>query len=374
MKLSVVILNYNVRYFLEQCLYSVEEAIRPFDAEIIVVDNASADGSGELMKERFPHIQYIYNKENIGFSKANNQGVELAKGEYVCILNPDTAVTNDTFIKTISYAESLDDLGALGVQLVDGTGNFLPESKRNLPTPRRAFLKLFGTRKTSGYYAESIEQAGTGPVDVLVGAFMLMKREVFRQVGGFDEDYFMYGEDIDLSYKLLNAGYRNHYLGSVSIIHYKGESTTRDSVYNRRFYGAMRIFFKKHYKGNYIMRLMVYFAVVVLRMAGRNGSSRSNGLKQPENVFLFSEELALRSSLSEVIDAPIKTTAKSVLSHENFQDSMLVFDGSYLSYSQIITVMRRLSNRGNIFRIVPAGSRFLIGSDRSDHKGTVLVF
>ncbi|HAT63110.1 MAG TPA: glycosyl transferase family 2, partial [Flavobacteriaceae bacterium] len=186
MKLSVIILNYNVRYFLEQCILSVQRAMRDLGAEIIVVDNASQDDSCAMVKQYFPSVILIENKENVGFSKANNQAVAVARGEYVCILNPDTAVAEDTFAKCISFAEMNKNLGALGIYYLDGTGNFLPESKRNLPTPTRSLLKILGIAGgRRGYYARYLNEKETGEVEILAGAFMFLKRVVYLEVGGF---------------------------------------------------------------------------------------------------------------------------------------------------------------------------------------------
>ena len=212
MTLSVIILNYKVRYFLEQCIRSAQAATINIESEIIVVDNNSGDGSCEMVRSMFPDIILIENKDNVGFSKANNQAVAIATGEYVCILNPDTAVTSQTFKHCLEIAYVTPDMGALGTYLMDGTGNFLPESKRNLPTPKASLLKLLGLTKS--YYAKRLGPKSNGEVAVLVGAFMFMKRSVYIEVDGFDEDYFMYGEDIDLSYKISKAGYQNNYTGT----------------------------------------------------------------------------------------------------------------------------------------------------------------
>ncbi len=216
MKLSVVILNYNVKFFLELCLKSVEQAITSIDAEIIVVDNDSLDGSCDMVKQKFPLVRLISNQDNVGFAKANNEGVKAAKGEYICILNPDTVVAEDTFVQLLEFAESKPDLGAIGCKLIDGSGKFLPESKRNVPVVKVALQKIFGNGKN--YYANHINVNEIGKVDVLVGAFMLMKKDTYNQVNGFDEDYFMYGEDIDLSYKLLHSGFHNYYYGETTCI------------------------------------------------------------------------------------------------------------------------------------------------------------
>ena len=223
-------------------------AAKEIDAEIIVVDNNSPDDSCEMIKRLFPSVKLIENKENFGFSKGNNIGVAEAKGEYLCILNPDTVVAEDTFRKILEFADSKSQLGIAGCQLIDGRGEFLPESKRHIPTPKVAFQKLFGN--TKNYYTNALKPNEVGETDILVGAFMVLKRTIYNEVGGFDEDYFMYGEDIDLSYKVLKSGYVNYYYGNTAIIHFKGESTLKDKVYAKRFYGAMGIFYNKHFKKN----------------------------------------------------------------------------------------------------------------------------
>ena len=187
MRLSVVILNYNVRYFLELCLKSVEAAIEDIEAEIIVVDNDSSDDSCTMVKELFPNVILIENKENYGFSKGNNIGVAKAKGEYICILNPDTVVAEDTFSRILNFTKTEDHLGIVGCQLIDGSGHFLLESKRNVPKPKVALKKLLGN--SNSYYANHVETNSIGEVDILVGAFMLVKKQVYDIVGGFDEEY-----------------------------------------------------------------------------------------------------------------------------------------------------------------------------------------
>ena len=373
MKLSVIILNYNVRYFLEQCIISVQRSIAGIDAEIIIIDNNSPDDSCEMMKKNFPEITLLENKENVGFSKANNQAVKIAKGEYVCILNPDTAVAEDTFIKALHYAENLENLGALGVYLMDGTGTFLPESKRNLPTPKASLLKLFGSGKS--YYANDITKNENGEVAVLVGAFMLLKRAVYNEVNGFDEDYFMYGEDIDFSYKITKAGYKNHYLGSVPVLHYKGESTSKDAEYLDRFYGAMQIFYKKHFKTNFLFNTMVSIGLFAAKNLRRSPQVKSSTISETDRTtYVLTENLILLKNLSETIKGKIKTTSKTIFSDEIITNSHIVFDVDYMPYSQIFMVMKSLSNKGNTFRISPPRCNFILGSDQSDQKGSVLVF
>ncbi|MFT4800963.1 MAG: GT2 family glycosyltransferase [Flavobacteriaceae bacterium] len=372
MKLTVVILNYNVRYFLEQCILSVQRSLKSIESEIIVVDNNSSDDSCQMVKALFPEITIIENKENVGFSKANNQAVKIAKGEYVCILNPDTAVAEDTFIKSLLYAESIKDLGALGVYLMDGTGSFLPESKRNLPTPKASLLKLIGFGKN--YYANHIETYCQGEVSVLVGAFMLLKRSVYDEVEGFDEDYFMYGEDIDLSYKITKAGYKNHYLGSTRILHYKGESTKKDAAYLDRFYGAMLIFYKKHFHINLIFNAIVKIGIFIAKKTKSSVKTEHHEINRNRKTFVLTENIILLKNLSEKYNSEIKTSSKTIFSDENLSNCTFIFDVDYMPYSQIFMVMKKFSGNGNAFRISPPGCNFILGSDQSDQKGSVLVF
>ena len=255
MKLSIIIVNYNVRYFLEQCLQSVRKAVAGLQTEVFVVDNTSSDGSVEMVRELFPEVHLIANTENLGFSKANNQAIRKSTGEYVLLLNPDTVVEESTFRKVVQFMDTHPDAGGLGVHMIDGKGNFLPESKRGLPTPLVAFYKIFGlsalfpkSKIFGRYHLGYLDKQQTHEVDVLSGAFMLMRKATLDKVGLLDEDYFMYGEDIDLSYRITKGGYKNYYFPETSIIHYKGESTKKSSVnYVFVFYRAMVIFARKHF-------------------------------------------------------------------------------------------------------------------------------
>ena len=373
MKLSVVILNYNVSYFLKQCIISVQRAIGNIEAEIIVIDNASADDSCAMVKRDFPDVLLIENKENVGFSKANNQAVAVAKGEYLCILNPDTAVAEDTFLKCFNKAEKLPNLGALAIYLLDGTGNFLPESKRNLPTPTASLLKLMGFTKK--YYAAHISEEEEGEIAVLVGAFMFLKRSVYKEVHGFDEDYFMYGEDIDLSYKITQAGYQNYYIGSTETLHYKGESTQKDAVYLERFYGAMQIFYKKHFKKNVLLDVSVKAGVGLAKLLKTKNISKGKKInKKPLEAIVVTDSFSMLKELSDVIEQPLKSVSKSVFQDGSVWNTLVIFDAAYIPYTQIFQVMQRYKNKGNQFRIRPPGCNFIVGSDESDDKGGVVLF
>jgi GT2 family glycosyltransferase len=373
MKLSVVILNYNVRYFLEQCILSVQKAIEKLDAEIIVIDNNSKDDSCQMVKASFPNVNLIENKENVGFSKANNQAVAVAKGEYVCILNPDTIVAEETLIKAIAYSEKTSNIGALGVYLMDGTGNYLPESKRNLPTPKVSLLKFSGFNKQ--YYANNISETSCGKVAVLVGAFMLLKRSIYNEVEGFDEDYFMYGEDIDLSYKITKAGYENHYLGNTTVLHYKGESTKKDAAYFERFYGAMQIFYQKHFNNNILLKSSVSAGVALAKKARTFSSDEKiKAIRKLEKNYFFTENVELLEKLSSKTATVFQMTSKNMHPKIILKNSLLVFDAEYLTYSEIFKLMKQLKGNDNVFRIRPSACNFIIGSDQSDEKGGVIVF
>lgn len=258
MKLSVVIVNYNVQYFLEQALLSVRKAAAKVPTEVFVVDNNSADESVAMVREKFPEVHVIANKDNVGFSKANNQAIHQSKGEYVLLLNPDTVVREDSFEKTLAFMDAHPEAGGLGVKMIDGKGNFLPESKRGFPSPEVAFYKTFGlsklfpkSKRFNKYHLGYLSENETHEVDVLSGAFMLLRKTVLDKTGLLDEDFFMYGEDIDLSYRVVKAGYKNYYLADTTIIHYKGESTKKGSLnYVKTFYQAMIIFARKHFGGN----------------------------------------------------------------------------------------------------------------------------
>jgi len=280
MKLSVVIINYNVKHFLEQCLYSVFKAGQGISMEVYVVDNNSVDGSLQMVKEKFPMVSLIENKENKGFAKANNQAIQQSNGEFVLLLNPDTVVEENTFRQILDFMDSHSDAGGLGVKMVDGKGHFLPESKRGLPTPKVAFFKIFGfsalfpKSKTFGrYHLGYLDKNEIHEVDVLSGAFMLLRKSVLDKIGLLDESFFMYGEDIDLSYRIVQAGYKNYYFPKTRIIHYKGESTKKSSVnYVFVFYNAMIIFARKHFSQknarmfSFLINLAIYLRASVAVM------------------------------------------------------------------------------------------------------------
>lgn len=255
MKLSVIIVNYNVRAYLEQCLRTVFTALDGIEGEIFVVDNQSTDGSVEMVREKFPQVRLMANAENVGFSRANNQAIRESRADYVVLLNPDTVVGEDVFRKVLDFMDARPKAGGLGVKMIDGTGHFLPESKRGLPTPAVAFYKIIGltrlfprSRVFGRYHLGHMPENEAAPIEILSGACMFLRKKTLDEVGLLDESFFMYGEDIDLSYRITLGGYENWYYPEARIIHYKGESTKKSSVnYVFVFYNAMAIFAQKHF-------------------------------------------------------------------------------------------------------------------------------
>lgn len=348
MKVSVIIVSYNARYYLEQCLYSVEKALENTKGEIIVVDNDSPEKPIEFIRDKFPNVQFIESEENLGFAKANNLGVEKAKGEFVLILNPDTLVPENLFESLIPFAENHPKMGALGVRLVDANGNFHPESKRNIPTLRNTFGKLFGTiihkKNSNGYYKTNVGELDIAPAEILVGAFMFLRRSVYTEVGGFDPKYFMYGEDIDLSYTLDLKGFINYYFGQISVLHYKGESTRKDKKYLKNFFGAMNIFVKKYYRNHFIQYTLFRLGLKLRYFwADLNGAFKSEDKKEKVGVEL--------NALERI---PSATDIK-----EN--SAQILLDGNIFTHREILEIISNHSQSGRQFFIQPKGMDVIIG-------------
>ena len=383
MQLSVIILNYNVRYFLEQCVLSVQKALENIDGEIIVVDNFSTDDSCAMMKQRFPNVKLIENKANLGFPKGNNIGVAEAKGEYLCILNPDTVVAEDTFEKVLQFAKSKPDLGIVGCKLIDGTGNFLPESKRGVPTPWVAFTKIFGLYKLfpkltlfNKYYAQHLSENQTGKVDILVGAFMITKRDLYLEVGGFDENCFMYSDDIDLSYLSLKAGKSNYYFHETSVMHYKGESTVRDGTYMKRFREAMQFFYKKHFGGSFLFDVFMQIGAFVFALMKK--SQQKQVVFNISEYVLFSSDETLKNKLEKQLQkkvirlTDIDENALFSQANSTGKQMQIVFDNNCFSFKEIIALLEKNKNRGFTFKIIPEAASFMIGSNSSNDRGQVV--
>ncbi len=363
--LSIVIVNYNVCGFLEQCLLSVRDAVKGISHEIFVVDNASTDGSEAYISTRFPQVKYIYNTENVGFSKANNQAIAQSSGRYVLLLNPDTVVGESVLDEACHFLDEHDDAGALGVKMIDGDGKFLPESKRGFPSPWVSFCKIFGLSKLfpyshrfGRYHLRFLDENSTHRVDVLSGAFMLLRRSTLDRCGLLDENFFMYGEDIDLSYRMTLTGEKNYYL-PLRILHYKGESTKTESLrYVRIFYQAMFIFLRKHYPHYKLFALLSIKTAIYMR-ATTAAVRRFLFPKKEKRCdvngkwYIWSREAdPIKNILDKYgITPPLVTPdgcdiAPHLFCSENIRH--VVFDRKTLSYGRIIEQMERWSVPGKV--------------------------
>ena len=384
MQLSVIILNYNVRYFLEQCILSVQEAIDTLDAEIIVIDNNSTDDSCLMMQKRFSTVKLIQNKENFGFPKGNNIGVSEAKGKYVCILNPDTVVAEDTFTKILAFAERQANVGIIGCKLIDGTGQFLPESKRGIPTPWVAFTKVFGLYKVfpkrkpfNQYYAQHIKENETGIVEILVGAFMFMKRDLYLELGGFDEDCFMYADDIDLSYRALQKQKTNYYFHDTTVLHYKGESTIKDEKYMNRFQEAMNFFYQKHFSKSWFFTFFIKIGIVVFSFI-KMFQGKPKTKAPPESYIFYSSNKILSEKLPLILKNKVQffdfkkekmVNSCLILGSDKTE---IILDNQYISFKKCIKIIETLKYKHITFKIFPKNSNFIIGSDSRNDRGQII--
>ncbi len=339
-----------------------------------------------MIRNRFPNIKLIENKENSGFPKGNNIGVDVASGEYICILNPDIVVAEDTFEKILhfinNYAQippsGVRGLGIIGCKLIDGTGKFLPECKRGVPTPFVAFTKIFGLYKISNYfgkyYAQHLSENQSGKVDILVGAFMIMKRELYQEIGGFDEKCFMYSDDIDLSYMVTRNGFDNYYFHETSVIHYKGESTVKDGTYMKRFQEAMNFFYKKHFKVSVFFSIFMKIGIVLFSLI-KKFQGKPKLKVEPENYILISVNENLKQKLENQLKKPVQMssrnfeTTKSISPKTNCE---IIFDNNYVDFKTIIELLETNKNNNFTFKILPQNSDFLIGSNSSNDRGEVI--
>ncbi len=369
--ISVIIVNFNARYFLKNCIYSVLSSDIAEEIEIIVVDNDSKDGSCEMLDKDFPNIKTLRNSENEGFGKANNRGVKIAQGAYILILNPDTILTETTLSEMLIFSKKQNDFGAAGVQFLDGSGKYLPESKRNFPDLKVAGAKLLGYSKY--YYANHIDRDAVAEVDILTGAFMFVKKEVYDKIGGFDEDFFMYGEDIDLSYRITKAGYRNFYMGTNKVLHFKGESTVKDRFYLENFYGALSIFHKKHFPnraGLYgIVDGLISMMISVKSLAGSNVPKTTP--KASDWIYMGNDNALydqLKKRFSGSKSYSITRVKEGYTSHE-----IIFFDSKSLKYSQIIREISKPEIDALKKRVISQDHSFYLGSDTSNERGEVVL-
>jgi GT2 family glycosyltransferase len=391
MQLSIIIVNYNVKYFLEHCLLSVIKACKNIDAEILVVDNNSTDGSKEYVETKFKTVRFFWNKENVGFGKANNFALPFAKGEHILFLNPDTIVPEDCFTNCLSFFETHKDCGALGVRMIDGAGNFLKESKRSLPTPAAGFFKMIGLAEIfpsskffAQYYAGHLPEKENNKVDVLAGAFMMLSKKAIALTNGFDESFFMYGEDIDLSYRIQKAGLQNYYLGNTTIIHFKGESTQKKSAnYIEHFYGAIKRFVDKHYSQqrvkqglmNIVVNAGKLFAKIKNNFAQKAGSEK---MTTPLNCVYLGNETQLEN-VQMIIENNSSKIVANTDTIENLQGLLqpnnteaIIFCEEDLSNKTIIEELQQLPKK-YIALFYQAGAASIIGSNDKNERGLFIA-
>ena len=396
--LSIIIVNYNVKYFLEQCLHSVLAACKHIDAEIIVVDNASTDDSKTYLPNKFPPVQFLWLPKNIGFGRANNYALALAQGKYILFLNPDTIVVEDSFSICLKHFSQHINCGALGIRMVDGAGDFLPESKRGFPSISASFFKISGLSEVfttssffAAYYAGHLPQQKANEVDVISGAFMMVPKMVLDITGGFDEAFFMYGEDIDLSYRIQKAGYKNYYLPQTTIVHFKGESTKKNSAdYYKHFYGAMQLFVRKHY--SLIAAIGMITAIKMLAQLSRLKVLRHQRITvqtRAHHALVISNaaQLNVASQLLQNASVPITITPYCITEIPGAEVDVLaialkqqlqqtgadyiVFCTPSISYKHCITVMQQLGIK-NQYLWHAKKSLSIVGSASKEGKAIVI--
>ena len=377
-ELSVIIVSYNVEHFLHLCLESVYAATKNICVEVIVIDNASSDKSVEMVNKEFPSARVIANVDNLGFAKANNQAAKLAKGRYLCILNPDTVVSQNTFEQFIALHELNPNLGISGPQLTDGTGQFLRESKRGLPTIQASVSKSLGLFKLSPslfgqYYNLRLPQNQSGKTDVLVGAFMFLRKRLYEQLAGFDENFFMYGEDIDISHRSLKLGLTNFYLSEAKVIHFKGESTPKNKAYEKRFFNAMSYYYNKNFSHNWLLNSVFLLGSYVFSKFKRIMSSMRDETK-PAHVnywILLSANPALYKSVQANIFPSMKQCQSllEVLQVETNGLTGIVFDMRSIQWNEVISFMQLHQTR-YIYKFISSDNKRIIGSSDVLSRGS----
>ncbi|MGL5235692.1 MAG: glycosyltransferase family 2 protein [Empedobacter falsenii] len=351
MKLSIIIVSYNAPKHLELCLDSCQETLKNVDGEIIVIDNDSSEIDFTFLKKTFPTVKFLLQNENLGFAKANNIGVDNALGEYILILNPDTVIPENIIESLIEFHQSKEKIGFVGVRMMDTNGNFHPESKRNIPTAKNSFSKLysrFNHSKKNNYYKLEVGEFETAPCEILVGAFMFTTKKIYQEIGGFDPRYFMYGEDIDLSFSAELAGYKNYYKGDVTVLHYKGESTKKDKKYYKHFFEAMMIFLAKYYQKNRLHYQLLRSGILikyVMQLVKFSFKSSTNDLKEQLNV----EELFW---INRNIDL------KSLSNNE------IAIDTGLFTYQEILSIISENNSSSRSFYIRPKNKNYVIGDNK----------
>lgn len=403
--ISILIVNYNVRCFTEHCLLSVLHATASQSVEIIVADNASTDNSREYLEERFPTVRFIWLPENLGFAKANNLAMQAAQGQYFLLLNPDTLLPEKALQQALDFMQSHPEAGALGFKMIDGAGRYLKESKRGFPSPLASFFKLSGLAAlfptssiVARYYAGHLSINEVNPVDALAGAAMLVRREVWQQTQGFDERFFMYAEDIDWSYRIREAGWQCYYFPRLRVLHFKGESTQKQSrAYVNRFYGAMWLFVQKHYAKRTLLKAGMYLSIALGRtLAGIKYAWLSvfhttiPANKQPLPVFVVANQSSFTPmvALIQQSERPLQLQGRIAI-HATDQayskgllqqlDTILqahpvagiVFNLSDTGYESCLYWMEQLPNRYQYF-FYSASAKSIISSADKNNPGWVI--
>ncbi len=372
--LSIVIVSYNAVDFLKVCLYSVYAACNSIEAEVFVVDNNSSDHSVEMVRENFPQCILIANKNNPGFSIANNQAIKRAQGKYILILNPDTIVAEDTFEKMITFLDSDNNIGSLGIKMIDGSGSFLPESKRGIPTPWASFCKISGLSSLSKknklfneYHKGYLSNKENNEIEILSGAYMCLRKDVIEKIGMFDENFFMYGEDIDLSYRVIQSGYKNYYYADSTIIHFKGESTSKDKTYRDRFYKAMIQFANKHFSKSYgfLYSILITCGIYFIKfLSVFKKTSDISTINNNNSYYIISSDKINNISL------PFKAINISPNDICNIKNGTLIFSVNHINYRDIITIMEQYGSKFK-YRFLFDNGKIMIGSDKKHIKGHV---
>lgn len=374
-QLTIIIVSYNSSFFLQLCLDSLSSATKEIETEVIVVDNQSTDDSCLVVKEKYSWVKLIENSDNLGFGKANNVAIRQAKGRHILLLNPDTIVQKQTLVESMSYLDAFDDVGAVGVKMLDGSGVFLPESKRGLPTPLVAFYKAFGLTKLfphskhfARYYLGHLSSDEVCDMEVLAGAFIMAKAEVLQSCDGFDEDFFMYGEDIDLSYRIIKKGHRISYLPDSPIIHFKGECAGRNSVWVERFYEAMQLFSRKHFANqgsilNSFVNLGIFF----------RKKFASNEFQEVPKLYLKSMRLSIMGDeISEARMISLRSQFKEVHTMEELtlEASDAILFGPHVDASLVIETMKKYSGT-KCFLFSSSDDSFVLASPKSEYQGEI---
>ncbi len=396
MILSVIIVNYRVRYFLELCLHSVQKALQGLDAEVFVVDNNSADGSVEYLRPLFPDVRFIVNTENTGFSRANNQALQLARGKYILFLNPDTILPEDIADRCLSFLQSTPDAGGLGVRMVDGSGLFLKESRRGFPSPWVAFCKLSGLtalfprqRRFATYYLGHLPEDRTSPAPVLSGACFWVARAVLEKTGSFDERFFMYAEDIDLSYRIEQAGYVNYYLAETTIVHFKGESTLKDIRYVKQFYKAMSQFRRKHFNRGLPALLNAGMELAIWLRAGIGAIGRGNRIGRSNTKGHGSAKLSPGTRDPAILKTRLMGDPATILQLREFfttsgirvvaadsrqAEELILCEGAQFSFKDCIKSLEAEApyRTGLRVKFYAEGSGSVVGSADRDGRGEII--